>query len=98
MAAEIIDAEYAIQQGVDTLPRTDQFRPPALLAGNDAVRGDAAEHCNHGGISRAAQPECHLGIGQHITVVQSERLRQPHGLIDLNCRFIGHVALALDTG
>jgi len=75
-AAQIIDAEHPETLGVDAEPRSDDLRPPACRAVDDAMRRYAAEHGHHRRIFRARQAKSDARVGQLIAMVQPPGTRQ----------------------
>ncbi len=82
-AADIIDSQHRILARIDAEPRSHHFRPPALArrAGDDAMRGDSAEHDDHGPLPVAHESKRYPCIRQRIAVVQIEG-RETQSLID----------------
>ena len=70
-AAEIVDTEHAVVRRIDGVAGTDELGPPTLLAVHDAMRRNAAEHRDDGGIRGSDQAKSDACIRQLVAVVQA---------------------------
>src|SRR5450432_993711 len=82
-AADIVDSQDEILARVDAEPRPHHLGPPTLArrAGDDAMRGDSAEHDDNGALLVARESKGHPCIRQRITVMQFE-WRETQSLVD----------------
>src|ERR1700722_675276 len=61
--------------------RTDPLRPPAIGTGDNAMRGDAAQHRDDRGILRSREMKRYARIRQRVAVMQPPRASQLEYLI-----------------